>query len=78
MHPVLSGSVLYIAFYTAPFSSNHFFLGLFVRSVYPAVLFSGFAPLCMTAFSYVGLLSLFWVRLFHAVFPDPSSAQLLS
>ena len=32
----------------------------------------------MTAFSYVGLLSLLWVRLFHAVFPEPSSTQLFS
>ena len=54
----------FIAFYTAPFSSKYFFLilGLFLRSyIYPAILLSGFAPslLSMTAFSYVGLLSLF-------------------
>ena len=55
--------VLYfLAFYTAPFSSKHFFLGLFPRSLstqlfFIVVLFH--LLLSMTAFSYVGLLSLF-------------------
>ena len=38
--------LFFIVFYTAPFSSNHFLLGLFVGFifVYPAILLSGFAP----------------------------------
>ena len=74
--------VLYfIAFYTAPFSSKHFFLGLFVRPLSTQIFFLVVLLLLlfsMTAFSYVGLLSLFRVRLFHAVFPEPSSTQLFS
>ena len=70
-----------IAFYTAPFSSKHFSLGLFVRSLSTQLFFLVvllLLLLSMIAFPYVALLSLFWVRLFHAVFPDPSSTQLLS
>ena len=70
-----------IAFYTATFSSKHFFLGLFVRSLSIQLFFLVFLLLLllsMIAFSYLALLSLFWVRLFHAVFPDPSSTQLFS
>ena len=70
-----------IAFHRAPFFSKHFLLGLFVRSLSTQLWFLVVLLLLlfsMIAFSYVGRLSLFWVRLFHAVFPDPSSAQLLS
>ena len=59
------------ACYTLPFSSKHFFLGLFVRSLSTQLLFLVvLLPLLlsMTAFSYVGLLSLFLVRLFHALY----------
>ena len=73
--------LLFIAFYTAPFSSKHFFLGLLVRSLFTQLFFLVvllFLLLNMTAFSYVDLLSLLWVRLFHAVFPEPSSTQLCS
>ncbi len=55
--------VLFIlAFYTAPFSSNHFILGLFVRSLSTQLFFLVvllLLLLSMTAFSYAGLLSLF-------------------
>ena len=73
--------LFFIAFYTAPFSSKHFFLGLFVRSFFTQQFFLVvllLLLLSMTALSYVGLLSLFWVRLFHAVFPEPSSTELFS
>ena len=73
--------LFFIAFCTAPFSSKHFFLGLFVRSLFTQQFFLVvllLLLLSMTALSYVGLLSLFWVRLFHAVFPEPSSTQLFS
>ena len=56
--------LFFIAFYTAPFSSKHFFLGLFVRSLSHQQFFLVvllLLLLSMTAFSYVGLLSLFWV-----------------
>ena len=61
----------FLAFYKGAISSKHFFLGLFVRSLstqlfFLVVLF--LLLLRMTAFSYVGLLFLFWVRLFHTVF----------
>ena len=63
--------LFFIAFYTAPFSSEHFFLGLFVRSLSTQLFFLVVLLLLllnMTAFSYVGLLSLFWVRLFHTLY----------
>ena len=56
--------LFFIAFYTGPFSSKHFFLGLFVRSLSHQLFFLVvllLLLLSMTAFSYVGLLSLFWV-----------------
>ena len=63
--------VVFFAFYTTPFSSKHFFLGLFVRS-WSTQLFLFVVLLLlllsMNAFSYVGLLSLFWVWLFHALY----------
>ena len=60
-----------IAFYTATFSSKHFFLGLFVRTLSIQLFFLVFLLLLllsMIAFSYLALLSLFWVRLFHALY----------
>ena len=54
--------LFFIAFYTAPFSSKHFFLGLFVRSFSTPLFFIvGLLLLLLstTAFSYVRLLSLF-------------------
>ena len=63
--------MFFIAFYTAPFSSKLFFLGLFVRSLSTQLFFLVvllLLLLSMTAFSYVGLLSRFWVRLFHALY----------
>ena len=63
--------LFFIAFYTAPFSSKHFFLGIFVRSLSTQLFFLVVVLLLllsMTAFSCVGLLSLFWVWPFHAVF----------
>ena len=73
--------LFFIAFYTAPFSSKHFLLGLFLRSLstqlfFLVVLF--LLLLSMTAFSYVWFLSLFWVPLFHALYLShlPSSSFL--
>ncbi len=63
--------LFFIAFCIAPFSSKHFFLGLFVSSLSHQLFFLVvllLLLLSMTAFSYVGLLSLFWVWLFYAVF----------
>ena len=54
--------LLFIAFYTPPFSSKHFFLGLFVRSLSTQLFFLVvllLILLSMTTFSYVGILSLF-------------------
>ena len=54
--------LFFIAFYTAPFSSKHFFLGLFVGSLSTQLFFLVvllLLLLSMTAFSYVALLSLF-------------------
>ncbi len=54
--------LFFIAFYTAPFSSKHFLLGIFLRSLYTPLFFLVvllLLLLSMTAFSYVGLLSLF-------------------
>ena len=65
--------LFFLAFYTVPFSAKHFFLilGLFLRFLSTHLFFLVvllLLLLSMTAFSYVGFLSLFWVRLFHAVF----------
>ena len=63
--------LFFSAFYTAPFSSRHYFFGLFLRSLSTKLFFwVVLLPfvLSMTAFSYVRLLSLFWVRLFQAPF----------
>ena len=63
--------LFFIAFYTSPFSSKHFFLGLCVRSLSTQLFFLVvllLLLLSMKALSYVGLLSLFWVWLFHTVF----------
>ena len=73
--------LFFIAFYTAPFSSEHFFWGLFVRSLSTqlfCLVVLLLLPLSMTSFSYVGLLFLFWVRLFHALYLShlPSSSFL--
>ena len=54
--------LFFLVFYTAPFSSKHFFLGLFVRSLSPQLFFLVvlfLLLLSMTAFSYVGRLFLF-------------------
>jgi len=54
--------LFFLAFYTAPFSSKHFCLGLFVRSLSTQLFFLVLLLLLllsMSAFSYVGLLSLF-------------------
>ena len=63
--------LFFIAFYTDPFSSKHFFLGLFVRSFSTQLFFLVVLHLLLlsrTAFSCVGLLSLFWVWLFLRAF----------
>ena len=63
--------LFFIAFYAAPFSSKHFILGLFLRSLSTQLFFIVgliFLLPSMVAFSYVGLLSLFWVRHFHALY----------
>ena len=63
--------LFFISFYTAPFSWKHFFSGVFVRCFSTQLFFLVVLLLLllnMTAFSYVGLLSFFWVWLFHAVF----------
>ena len=78
--------LFFLAFYRTPFSSKHFlFLGLFLRSLSTQLFFlvvSHILLLSMTAFSYIVLLSLFWVWLFHAVFlsclPPSSSLEGLS
>ena len=72
--------LFFLPFYTAPFFSKPFFLGLFVRSLSTQLFLlvvSNILLLSMSAFCYVGLLSLFWVWLFHAVFLS-SSTQLFS
>ena len=54
--------LFFLAFYTAPFSSKHFFLGLFVRSLSPQLFVLVVLLrllLSITAFSYVRLVSLF-------------------
>ena len=54
--------LFFLAFYTALFSSKHFFLWLFVRSLSTQLFFLVvllLLLLSMTAFSYVGFLSLF-------------------
>ena len=54
--------LFFIAFYTAPFSGKHFFLGLFLWSLSTQLFFLVvllLLLLSMTAFSYVGVLSLF-------------------
>ena len=73
--------LFFLAFYTATFPSRHFFLLLFVRSLSTQLFFLVVLLLCllsMTDFSYVGLLSLFWVRLFHALYLShlPPSSSL--
>ena len=78
--------VLYfIAFYTAPFFSKHFLLGLFVRSLSTQLFFIVvllLLLLIMIAFSYVWFLSPFWVWLFHALYrshlPPSSCLERLS
>ena len=63
--------LFFLAFYIAPFSFKTLFLGLFVGSLSTQLFFLVvllLLLLSMTAFSYVGLLSLFWVRLFHALY----------
>ena len=72
-------ALFFSAFYTAPFSSKHFFLGLFVRSLSTQLFFLVvllLLLLSMTAFSYVGLLSLF--SLLSVTLTEPSSTQLFS
>ena len=62
--------LFFLAFYTAPFSSKHFILGIFVRSLSTQLFFLVVLLLLLLsiiAFSYVGLLSLFWVSLFQAL-----------
>ena len=54
--------LFFLAFYTALFSAKHFFLWLFVRSLSTQLFFLVvllLLLLSMTAFSYVGFLSLF-------------------
>ena len=62
--------LFFLAFYTAPFSSKHFFLRVFVRSLSTQIFFSVVLLLLLlsiTAFSYVGLHSL-WMQFFHALY----------
>ena len=73
--------LFFMAFYTAQLSSKHFILRLFVRSLFTQLVFMVvllLLLLSMIAFSYVGFLSLFWVRLFHALYLShlPSSSFL--
>ena len=73
--------LFFLAFYMAPFCSKHIFLGLLVRFLSTQLLFLVILLLLllsMTAFSYVGLLSLFWERPFSHCFPEPSFTQLFS
>ena len=63
--------LFFISFYAAPFSWKHFFLGLFLRSLSTQLFFLVVLLLLllnMTAFSYVGLLSLFLSVNFSPVF----------
>ena len=73
--------LFFVAFYSAPFSSKHFFLGLFVRSL-PTQLFVLVVLLLlllsMAAFSYVGLLFSLLSVTFWRCFPKPSSTELFS
>ena len=83
-HPVLSGSALY-SFLCISVLFKTLLFRLFVRSLSTQLIFLVFLfrllP-SMTAFSYVGFLSLFWVRLFFffftQVFSEPSSTQHFS
>ena len=75
--------LFFIELCTAPFSSKHllFFRAFYLRSLTTQLFFLVvllLLLLSMTALSYAGLLSLFWVQLFHAVFPEPSSTELFS
>ena len=59
------------ACYSLPFPSKHLFFRLFVRSLSTQLFFLVVVLpllLSMTAFSYVGLLSLFLVRIFYALY----------
>ena len=70
--------LFFLAFYTAPFSSKHFFSGLFLRSLSTQLFFFVvlllFTTMSMTAFSYVGLLSLQSVTLSRC-FPERLSSE---
>ena len=70
--------LFFIAFYTAPFSSKHFFLGIFVRSLYTQL--SGFAPFttkCDFFLTWKAPFSLLSAT-FSRSLPEPSSTQLFS
>ena len=63
--------LFFLPFYTAPFFLKPFFLALFVRFLSTQLFLlvvSNILLLSMSVFCYVGLLSLFWVWLFHTVF----------
>ena len=73
--------LFFIVLYTAPFSSKHFFLGLFVRSLstqlFLVVVF--LLLLSMTDFSYVGRAPFSVLSTtFSRSLPEPSSTQLFS
>ena len=77
--------LFFLALHIAPFSSKHFFLGLFVRSLSTQLFLLVvllLLLLSMTAFSYAGFSSLFWVWLFHALYlshlPPSSFLERLS
>jgi len=77
-----SAVLFYLAFYTAPFSSKHFFLVfLFVSSLSTQLLFLVvllLLLLSMTAFSYVGPPFSLLGTTFSRSFPEPSPTQLFS
>ena len=77
-----SAVLFYLAFYTAPFSSKHFFLVfLFVSSLSTQLLFLVvllLLLLSLTAFSYVGPPFSLLGTTFSRSFPEPSPTQLFS
>ena len=67
--------VFFVAFYTAPFSSKHFFIGHFIRSLSTQLCF--LVVLLLLLLSMTAFFSLL-IATFSRSLPEPSSTQLLS
>ena len=73
--------LFFIAFYTAPFSSKHFFLGLFVRSLSTQQFFVMVLLLLLSMTCFLlcrAPFPLFLSATFSRCFPEPSTTQLFS